>query len=154
MYLIDTMVLSESFKQRPEPRVISWFQQVPSADLFVSVLSIGEIERGIARERRRNLPFASRLASWLDEVLTAYRERILLADVAVARRWGRLSQEVGHAGTDLLIAATALEHGLVVVTRNRRHFERTGLQIFGSLRAALTRSAALSFCRAGGGAAW
>ena len=129
MYLIDTMVLSETFKRRPELRVVDWFHRVPSVDVFISVLSIGEIERGIAREQRRNQPFARRLIVWLDEVLTAYRDRVLVADVAVARRWGRLSQDLGHAGTDLLIAATALEHGLVVVTRNRRHFERTGLQL-------------------------
>jgi len=129
MYLIDTMVLSETFKRRPELRVIAWFQDVPAADLFVSVLSIGGVERGIAREQGRNMPYAARLAKWLDEVLTTYRDRILLADVAIARRWGRLSQELGHSGPDLLIAATALEHGLAIVTRNRRHFERTGLPI-------------------------
>ena len=129
MYLIDTMVLSETFKQRPEPRVVAWFKGVPSVDLFVSVLSIGEIERGIARQQWSNQPFAQRLSAWLDQVLTDYRDRILVADVAVARRWGRLCQDIGHAGTDLLIAATALEHGLVIVTRNRRHFEPTGLEI-------------------------
>ena len=129
MYLLDTMVLSETIKQRPEPRVIEWFHRVPSADAYISVLSIGEIERGIARAYRRSDPFAERLMAWLDQILTAYRDRILIADVAVVRRWGRLCDAIGHAGTDLLIAATALEHGLIVVTRNRRHFAPTTVRI-------------------------
>lgn len=129
MYLLDTMVLSETIKRRPEPRVIDWFHRVPSADAYISVLSIGEIERGIARASRSNDPFAGRLVAWLDQILTAYRDRILIADVAVVRRWGRLCDAIGHAGTDLLIAATALEHGLIVVTRNRRHFAPTRVQI-------------------------
>ena len=129
MYLIDTMILSETFKRRPHPLVIEWLRGVPSADAFVSVLSIGEIERGITRERGRDRPFADRLLAWLDQVLTAYRDRILMIDTAIARRWGQLSQEIGHRGADLLIAATALEHGLIVATRNERHFERTGAEI-------------------------
>ena len=130
MYLLDTMVLSEGMKRRPEPRVIAWLQGVAPADAFISVLSIGEIERGIARARRQSEPFANQLTAWLSQILTAYGDRILVADVAVARRWGRLCEEIGHAGTDLLIAATALEHGLTVVTRNRRHFEPTKVEVF------------------------
>jgi toxin FitB len=129
MYLIDTMILSETCKRRPDPSVIEWLRGVPSADAFISVLSIGEIERGIARERGRDRAFADRLLAWLDQILTAYRDRILMIDTAVARRWGRLSQEIGHSGADLLIAATALEHGLIVATRNQRHFERTGAEV-------------------------
>ncbi len=129
MYLLDTMVLSESIKRRPEPRVIAWLRGVAAADAFVSVLSVGEIERGIARARRRSDPFAEQLMAWLGQILTAYGDHILVADVAVARRWGRLCEAIGHAGTDLLIAATALEHGLTVVTRNRRHFEPTNVPI-------------------------
>lgn len=129
MYLIDTMVLSETVKRRPDPQAMGWLRQVPAADVFISVLSIGEIERGIAREQRRDQAFARRLVSWLDHILVDYRDRILPADVFVARRWGRICEAVGHAGTDLLIAATALEHGLTVVTRNRRHFDRAGVAI-------------------------
>lgn len=129
MYLIDTMVISETVKRRPNPHAIDWLRRAPAADIFVSVLSIGEVERGIARERRRDQAFAHRLASWLDQILVDYRDRILPADIAVARRWGRLCEAVGHAGTDLLLAATALEHGLTMVTRNRRHFEPAGVDI-------------------------
>jgi predicted nucleic acid-binding protein len=129
MYLLDTMVVSEPIKRRPEPRVIAWLQRVASADVFISVLSIGEIERGVAHARRQSEPFADQILAWLGQILTAYSDRILVADVAVARRWGRLCAAIGHAGTDLLIAATALEHGLTVVTRNRRHFEPTQVSI-------------------------
>ena len=67
------------------------------------------------------------LAGWLDTVLRLYGERILAVGLTAARRWGRLSATIGHAGADLLIAATALENGLTVVTRNFRHFEPTGV---------------------------
>jgi toxin FitB len=99
---------------------------VRPVDLYLSVVTIGEIEKGIAKQRRRDPAFARRLAAWLDGVLRHYAARVLPVDVNVARRWGRLADAHGHAGADLLIAATALEHGLTVVTRNTRHFERTG----------------------------
>jgi predicted nucleic acid-binding protein len=130
MYLLDTMVLSESMKRRPEPRVTQWLRKVPPADAFISVVSIGEIERGIARARRQSQTFADQLMTWLGQILSAYDARILVVDVAVARRWGRLCDALGNAGTDLLIAAIALEHGLTVVTRNRRHFEPTEVAVF------------------------
>jgi toxin FitB len=83
MHLLDPMVLSETIKQRPDPRVIDWYRGVPSADAFISVLSIGEIEGGIARAQRRSNPFAQRLVAWLDRILTACRDRILIADCPV-----------------------------------------------------------------------
>ena len=79
--------------------------------------------------RKRESSFARDLAYWLDRVLAWYSDRILPVDTATARRWGRLSATHGHDGTDLLIAATALEHGLTVVTRNVRHFQPTGVPI-------------------------
>jgi predicted nucleic acid-binding protein len=66
------------------------------------------------------------LGSWLEQLILSHADRILPVDIAVARRWGQLSARLGHAGTDLLIAATALEHGLIVVTRNVRRFAPTG----------------------------
>ena len=69
------------------------------------------------------------MAAWLDDLLTVYAERILPIDLAVARRWGILSGSLGHDNSDLFIAATALEHGLTVVTRNVRHFEPTGVPV-------------------------
>ena len=91
----------------------------------MSVITLGEIERGIYQQQRLNPVFAEDLRRWLDTVLLRYEPRILPLSVNIARRWGLLSAELGHASADLLIAATALEHRLIVVTRNTRHFEPT-----------------------------
>ena len=137
MFLLDTVVLSELRKpsRQRNANVVHWIEAVSSQDLFVSVVTIGEIERGIERQRQLNPPFAAGLAAWLDLVLRTYDGRILRVDIAVARRWGRLSQQIGNKGLDLALAATALEHGLIVVTRNVSDFKRTGVSVldpFGS----------------------
>jgi|SRR5271166_89746 len=129
MFLLDTVVLSE-LRKPPRQRnrnLVHWIGEVPSQDLFVSVLTVGEIERGIERQRQSNPPFAEDIAAWLDVVLRTYEGRILAVDVAVARRWGRLSHRIGNKGLDLAIAATALEHGLTVATRNVSDFKPTGV---------------------------
>ncbi len=127
MFLLDTVVLSELRKRQRNSGLVGWVRAQRSQDLFLSVISIGEIERGIVRQRGRDPEFAGLLADWLDRVLRLYSDRILGIDRNIARRWGRLSAPLGHEGADLLIAATALEHGLTVVTRNARHFEPTGV---------------------------
>ncbi|MCX5958733.1 MAG: type II toxin-antitoxin system VapC family toxin [Cyanobacteria bacterium] len=127
MYLIDTMVLSELRRRQRDPGVVAWIARQQHDDLFLSVVSIGEIERGIARQRSTDPAFAEELASWLKRLLHLHRERMLAVDLPVARRWGQLSAALGHDSADLLIAATALEHGLTVVTRNLRHFTPTGV---------------------------
>ena len=86
-------------------------------------------ERGILRQQRRDPVHAHELAAWLDSVLALYGDRILPVDLSAARRWGHLCGFLGHEGADLLIAATALEHGLTVVTRNVRHFAPTGVPV-------------------------
>ena len=127
MYLIDTMVLSELRLRQRNPGVVAWISNQRQEDCFLSVVSIGEIERGIARKRSSDAGFATQLAEWLDQLLRLYGDRLLPVDVGVARRWGLLSAEIGHDSADLLIAATALERGLTVVTRNLRHFAPTGV---------------------------
>ena len=129
MYLIDTNVLSALRKKERDPNLVSWMAGRRTADLFLSVVSIGEVERGISQQEGRDPAFARALALWLDSVLALYGSHILPVDVAAARRWGRLADALGHASADLLIAATALEHGLTVVTRNARHFEPTGVSV-------------------------
>ena len=129
MYLIDTNVLSALRKRERNPEVTRWIADQRDTDLYLSVVSIGEIERGLAAVEGRDPAFAARLEDWLDAVLRHYGNRILPVDLPVARRWGRLSQQAGNADPDLLIAATALEHGLTVVTRNTRHFEPTGVPV-------------------------
>ncbi len=129
MFLIDTVILSELRRRRRAPAVVAWFERQRTIDLFISVVSIGEIERGIARQRAADADFAGALARWLDQVLALYGERILPFDLQSARRWGRLSALLGNESADLMIAATALEHGLTVVTRNVSDFEPTGVAV-------------------------
>ena len=129
MFLVDTDVLS-ALRQRERSRpVIRWVAGQRTGDLYLSVVSIGEIERGIEKQRRRNPDFADTLGAWLDDVIRLYGDRILPVDLPAARRWGRLSQALGRQDADLLIAASALERGLTVVTRNVRHFEPTGVSV-------------------------
>jgi predicted nucleic acid-binding protein len=122
MFLIDTDVLSDLRKRNRNRGVVAWMEATRSVDLFISVITIGEIERGIGRQEAKDPVFAAALAGWLDRLLAVYGDRIIGIDLAVARCWGRLSATVAHGGADLMIAATALERGLTVVTRNTRHF--------------------------------
>ena len=121
------MVWSEFRKARPHPKASAWFRLQTAGDLYLSVISIGEIERGISRASDR--VFAAELAEWLDDTLRFYADRILPVTPDIARRWGRLSAELNHDGVDLLIAATAASHRLTVATRNVRHFKPTGVNV-------------------------
>jgi len=127
MYLIDTVVLSELRKRQRDAYLAAWIERQRTTDLFVSVITIGEIERGIARQHATNPDFAAALAAWLDRVLALYGERILPFDLQIARRWGQLSAALGNDSADLMISATALERGLTVVTRNVSDFEPAGV---------------------------
>ena len=129
MFLIDTDVLSALRRRDRNPGIVRWVEDRRTTDLHISVVTVGEIERGITQQQRHNPTSARDLAVWLDRVLGWYGDRILFVDVATARRWGQLSAELGNDSADLLIAATALEHGLTVVTRNVRHFEPTGVSV-------------------------
>ena len=125
MILLDTVVVSEFRKARPSPKVVSWLRLVRENDLYLSVVTLGEIERGIARARDEVV--RARLEGWLEDTMRRYADRILDVTPAIARRWGRWSAELGHDGADLLIAATAFVHGMTVATRNVRHYAPTGV---------------------------
>ena len=125
MFLIDTDVLSALRRPDRSPRIVRW--------MAGRVVSVGEIERGVVRKKRSDPAFARVLAAWLDSVIALYGARILAVDLSTARRWGRLSGAIGHESPDLLIAATAIEHGLTVVTCNIRHFEPTGVPVLDPL---------------------
>ena len=129
MFLIDTDVLSALRRQERNREIARWMSEQRTADLYLSVVTIGEIERGIHRQQRSNEEFARTLGLWLDTVIALYGEHILDVNLAIARRWGQLSASIGNDGADLLVAATALEHGLCVVTRNVRHFQPTGVSV-------------------------
>ena len=129
MYLIDTDVLSEIRKRNANAGVLAWMKGRRTSDLFVSVVSVGEIERGISLRQAGDPQFAASLAAWLDSVLVTYADRVLAFDLRVARRWGVLSAMVGNHRPDVMIAATALEHGLTVLTRNVAHLAPTGVPV-------------------------
>jgi toxin FitB len=129
-YLLDTVVLSELRKSRPTASVVRWIGAQRSSQLFISVVSVGEIERGIEKARRTNPEFAIELVQWLEKTLAVFGEHVLPVSTPIARRWGNLSAKLGHDGADVLIAATALNHGLAVVTRNAKHFSPTGVTVF------------------------
>jgi predicted nucleic acid-binding protein len=128
-YLLDTNVVSALRRPDRHPAPTLWLRDQRSSDVYLSVVTLGEIERGITQQTHRNADFARDLAQWHERTLTWFVDRILPVDVATARRWGRLSATIGNQDVDLLIAASALEHGLTVVTRNVRHFEPTGVRV-------------------------
>lgn len=129
MYLLDTNVLSELRKRRRDPGVADWVRTVPGSELYLSTITFTEIERGIERQRTVDPVFAEQLVQWLELTLHTFGERILPLTVNTARRWGRLATRIGNKEFDLAIAATALEHGLTVVTGNTKDFERTGVPL-------------------------
>lgn len=129
MYLLDTNVLSALRRPDRNPGTAAWLQSQRDSEVFLSVVTIAEVERGIALQRPRNPDFARDLTLWAERILAWFADRILPVDAADARRWGRLSAALGNQDIDLLIAATALERGLTVVTRNVRHFAPTGVPV-------------------------
>ena len=127
MYLLDTDVVSAL--RRPERNVVvsAWVRNQTADSLYTSVITVGEILYGIARQRRRQPEFAAQLERWLESVTELFKDRVLVFDDAAARRWGILHAELGFTSSDLQIAAIAWSRGLTVVTRNVRHFEPTGV---------------------------
>ncbi|MBT3224644.1 MAG: type II toxin-antitoxin system VapC family toxin [Proteobacteria bacterium] len=132
MILLDTCVISEVARPAPDPSVLAWFSSLADEELWLSVISIGEIEKG------KNLlepgPRREQIHSWLEGLVESFADRILIIDDQVARRWGAISALSQRAGRprppiDTLLAATALQHGLVLATRNVADFEGTGVNL-------------------------
>jgi toxin FitB len=116
MYLLDTNVVSVLRRPERAPDVVRWVTLQNEADVYLSVLTLGEIERGIAQQEATTPDFAADLRHWLDQTATVFADRILPFDAPAARLWGRMSAKLGNARVDVQIAATALVHGAVVVT--------------------------------------
>ncbi len=136
MYLLDTDILSALRKVQRNRKVVAWLKSVNPDDVFVSAITVMEIERGIEKERRTNPPLALALTAWLEASLVSFGPRVLEVTTPIARRWGRIQIQLGRTDNDIPIAATALEHNLQVVTRNVRHFNTTGVVIINPFDAA------------------
>ena len=133
MYLLDTNVISELRKARAgkaDRNVAAWAAPVPLAQLFVSVVTIHELEMGVLLVERRDARQGRLLRTWLDgRVVAGFGTRILPVDTAIVRRSARLHVPDPRPFRDALIAATALVHGMTVVTRNVTDFEPTGVPL-------------------------
>lgn len=129
-WLIDTNVVSELRKgDRANEGIRAWFAESNEDELFTSVLVLGEIRRGIESIRRRDTPSALALEQWLDRLAADFGERVLPIDAHVADRWGTLNVPNPVPTVDGLLAATALVHELILVTRNVRDVANTGVRV-------------------------
>lgn len=132
MILLDTCVVSELAKAKPDPSVATWLDSVPEHELMLSALTVGEIRKGI--ELLEPGPRKARFEVWLEGLIEIFGDRILPIDVDVAVRWGEISAAGRRAGRvrppiDCLLAATAVHHGLTLATRNVSDFEDTGVRV-------------------------
>ena len=128
-YLLDTNVISETRKLRADAGVMAFLAAADSAGLFLSVLTLGELRKGVEAKRRSDLAIAARLGVWVDDIETTFADRVLPVDRAVARLWGELSARQALPVIDTLIAATAITRGFILVTRNTRDVSATGVPL-------------------------
>ena len=132
-YLLDTCILSEPFKRQPSPQVIAWLRSVDQSSLYTPAVVIGEMRKGVEKMPacvRRGL-----LEKWLADYLRFYADNIVAFDAEVAMTWGKLVGRLQLEGMappviDSQIAATALHHGMTLVTRNVRDMQATGVDVF------------------------
>ena len=128
MYLLDTNVVSELRRPRPSVAVLDWIADVPAELLFVSAVTVGEIQAGIEITREQDLAKAEELEAWLDKVQASYA--VLPMDATTFREWARLMHRKSDSiAEDAMIAAVAIVHRLTVVTRNVRDFAQLGVEL-------------------------
>lgn len=133
-YLLDTNVVSEARKPRPHGAVVNWLNAQPDERLFLSAVTLGEIQAGIERTRRQDPLKAREIERWADQLAASFQ--ILPMDTPCFREWGRImDQKPDQLLEDAMIAATARVHGLIVATRNERDFKRLDVQIINPFKA-------------------
>ena len=128
-YLLDTNVISEIRRKRPDPSVADWFEQVDADELRLSVLVLGEIRQGVERLRLRDAASAERIDLWLEQLTRRFANQIAPIDAEVADLWGRLNVPDRLPAVDGLLAATAIAHDWILVTRNVDDVARTGARL-------------------------
>lgn len=129
MYLLDTVTVSQTLSRRADAKALAWIGRQNPSDLYLSVVTIAEIRRGAVQVRKKDSAFADRIDAWLNTTVGAFSDRIVPIGVSVARVWGTLQATAGHGGEDIMIAATALDRNLTVVTRNASDFARLGVKV-------------------------
>jgi toxin FitB len=128
-YLLDTNILSETRKKQANEQVISFLSAAEPSALFISVLSLGELRKGVALKMQSDADAAKRLGFWVDGLEFSFGDRILAVDAAIARQWGELSAQRSRPVVDTLLAATALVHKLTLVTRNISDVRDLGVKL-------------------------
>lgn len=130
-FLLDTNVISELTKRQPNPKVAKWFEATPPAQLYLSVVTLGEIRKGVELKRHASASAAKRFEDWLVRLAAQYQPRILDFDEATADEWGRLmALNRDLPAEDGQLAATAMRHNLTLVTRNVRHLPQGRVAFF------------------------
>jgi predicted nucleic acid-binding protein len=128
MFLLDTNVVSELRKPRPHGAVVAWIQGVPDNELFISALTLGELQAGAERTRRQDRKKAESIEAWIDQLSEAYE--VIPMDASMFREWARLMEgRSDHLLEDAMIAATARVRQLIVVTRNVRDFKALAVEV-------------------------
>ncbi len=128
-YLFDTNVLSELRRPRPDPRVLAFYDALDDACMFTSVMALGELRRGAELKLRKDVLGGAALVRWIEAVETSFADRVIGIDREVARLWGRLSALRPRPVVDTLLAATAIVHGMTLVTRNVADMKDTGVAL-------------------------
>jgi toxin FitB len=128
-FLLDTNVISEARKRRPDPGVRTWLASMPEADLYLSVLVVGEIRQGVERLRRRDPAQAAPYETWLAALRHGFADRLVPLTVEVCEEWGRLNVPDPLPVVDGLMAATAKVRGWTFVTRNVADLARAGVRL-------------------------
>ncbi len=133
-YLLDTNVVSEVRKPRPHGAVLTWLNGLQDEQLFLSAVTLGEVQAGIERTRRQDPAKAQEIEQWADQLAASYQ--ILPMDTPCFREWGRITdQKPDQLLEDAMIAATARVHGFIVATRNERGFKRLDVRILNPFKA-------------------
>lgn len=134
MYLLDTNIISEIRKPKPHGAVVAWIEAMPESELFISAVTIGEIQLGIEKTREQDVVKAKTISDWLDQVIGLYC--VIPMDANIFKVWGQLMhRESDTVMEDAMIAATALTHHLTVVTRNVKDFKRFNVNILNPFKA-------------------
>jgi predicted nucleic acid-binding protein len=129
-FLLDTNVISEVRKREPDPQVSTWLARLRTEQISLSVLTIGELRRGISMLASKAPARARTLDDWVSQLEQTYQDRILPVTTEIATRWAEINSARTFPAVDSLLAATAIEHGLTVATRNEKDFADMGVTVF------------------------